>query len=64
MVLFSVNPISALDPGKDSMEFVIEGETCARMMPTVERLETSAVLMAVRKTVLNSVSLPLLFIYC
>lgn len=51
MVLFPVNPISALDPGKDWMEFVIEEETCARIMLTVERMEKSAALMAVRKIV-------------
>lgn len=51
MVLFPVNPISALDHGKDWMEFVIEGETCARVMLTVERMEKSAALMAVRKIV-------------
>jgi len=38
------------------MEFVIEGETCARIMLTVERMERSVVLMAVRKTVLNLVT--------
>ena len=39
------------------MEFVIEGETCARIMLIVERMEKSAVLMDARKTVLNLVSL-------
>lgn len=56
MVLFPINPISAPDPGKDWMEFVTEGETCARIMLTVEKMEKSAVLMAVRMTVLNLVS--------
>ena len=57
MVLFPINPTSALDPGKDWMEFVIEGETCARIMLIVARMEKSAVLMDVRETVLNLVSL-------
>ena len=65
MVLFPTNPISVPGPGKDWMEFVTEGETCARIMLTAERMERSAVLMDVKKTVLNLVShlMPLVLLF-
>ena len=56
MVPLMINPKSVPDPGKVSMEFVIVEETCARIMLTVAQMETSAVLMAARRTVLNLVS--------
>ena len=57
MASLSINPMSALDPGKVLMEFVTAEETCVRAAPTVKsKEEESAASMAARMTVFSLVS--------
>lgn len=57
MASLSIDPMSALDPGKVLMEFVTAEETCVRAALTVKsKEEESAASMAARMTVFSLVS--------